>query len=78
MYKSELDKRIDNEKKMARDISKIEDKQERYEALVAFIKTHHTEKCRWSVDAVADIANAYIEAKSYLAFCEGGLEECIA
>lgn len=75
MYKSELEKRLFDEKKMARDIAKIEDKTARYEALVGWIKTQHTEKCRWSVEAIADIANAYIDAKSYLDFCDDTLEE---
>lgn len=75
MYKSELDRKIAAEKRMARDIAKIEDSKARYEALVGFIKTQHTEKSRWSVEAIADIANAYIEAKSYLDFCEDVLEE---
>lgn len=75
MYKSALDKRIDFEKRIARDIAKIEGKKVRYEALVEFIKTRYTEKSRWSVEAIADIANAYIEAKNYLDFYEDVLEE---
>ena len=54
----------------AEEIKKIENKAERHNALAKFIEAEHTEKCRWSVEAVADIANAYIEAEAYEKFCK--------
>lgn len=74
-YMSDIEKKIRAERKRAREIAEIEDKKVRYEALVEFIKTRHTEKSRWSIEAIADIANEYIGAKSYSDFCEDVLEQ---
>lgn len=72
---SGIEKKLMAERKRAREISEIKDKKARYEALVEFIKTKHTEKSRWSIEAIADIANEYIDAKSYSDFCEDVLEQ---
>lgn len=63
-----LDRKIRYQKDRSMEIKKIEDKQARYEALVEFITPEHTDKCRWSVEAIADVANAYIEAEDYAEF----------
>lgn len=59
-------------KTTAREIKQIEDSKERYDALVAFIRPEHTEKSRWSIEAVADVANEYIAAEQYRDFCKKG------
>lgn len=40
-----------------------------------FIKTRHTERNRWSVEAIADIAEEYIDCEKYRKFCEDQLNE---